>query len=271
LALPTSAQALGVNTVTPITPREVRGLKTHGINLVRMRFEPFGSSARWRESTLRLARHGLEVLPVFGVMEGPTAGWAGFINMAVHRYPNIAGIQIGNEPNLHDISPGTYADFLRRLEPELVNPPPIVLAGLDAPDYLAALYRSRAASLFDAVSIHPYARTIDGIVKRVRRIRHVMDAHGDADKPLYVGEFGWGSTHDGTWNNVGQKHQAQLGQHALERLRELRHSLGISRIMWWMLRDPPQESPEASACTFCGSSGLLTSSGEPKPVWRVYR
>ena len=134
----------------------------------------------------------------------------------------VREIIIWNEPNLsfewgyRPVDPAGYVDLLREVYPEVhqVNPDIVVLAGALAPTlepegspaglndllYLDNMYENDAGAYFDALSAHAYglafAPDVDPAAdlinfRRVELLRGIMDAHGDAHKPIYVTEAGW--------------------------------------------------------------------------------
>ena len=144
------------------------------------------------------------------------AAFAGRYRDAVHA------IIIWNEPNLsfewgyRPVDPAAYTRLLRASHRHIkaVNPDVQVLAGALAPtleeagsaaglnefDYLTAMYSNGASAYFDALAIHTYgfrdppntAPAPDRLnFRRAERLRQIMIAHGDAEKPVYVTEFGW--------------------------------------------------------------------------------
>jgi hypothetical protein len=129
---------------------------------------------------------------------------------------------VWNEPNLsfewgyRPVDPEGYTGLLREVTPRVhaANPDAVVLAGALAPTlepegsaagmsdltYLERLYGAGAALYFDALAAHAYGHTSppeeapasDAInFRRVELLREVMDAHGDAAKPIYITESGW--------------------------------------------------------------------------------
>jgi hypothetical protein len=129
---------------------------------------------------------------------------------------------VWNEPNLsfewgyRPVDPEGYTELLREVTPRVraANPDAVVLAGALAPTlepqdstagmsdliYLQRMYAAGAAPHFDALAVHAYglvsppdeAPASDAInFRRVELLREVMDAHGDAAKPIYITEAGW--------------------------------------------------------------------------------
>lgn len=109
--------------------------------------------------------------------------------------------QVWNEPNIRSAwsAPGWvkgYAALLRAAAPAIRAADPgakVVLAGLtnDSWTALRRLYGAVDRRDFDIVDAHPYTRYAGDVVKILRRVRAVMARHGDARRPLWVGEIGW--------------------------------------------------------------------------------
>jgi hypothetical protein len=68
-----------------------------------------------------------------------------------------------------------------------------VLAGM--PDYvwiyLAQLYKAGARRLFDVVAVHPYSKTVEGVITILKLVRRVMDRAGDRHKGIILRELNW--------------------------------------------------------------------------------
>jgi polysaccharide biosynthesis protein PslG len=230
-------------------------------------------------------------------------GWKRFVTAAVARYgpggqfwaenPSlpyepITAWQIWNEPNLPVYwepkpSVGGYAkllalsrDAIRAVDPDAE----IVLGGMNgdgggsrhavtAWSYLTKLYRERGArSLFDAAAIHPYDPGATGAIGEVKRLRSVIATHHDS-AGLWVSEIGWSSDNKGLTNSAGLVGQAQRLKAAYDSLVDRRNAWNLERVYWYAWRDTPRSG--SAICAWCGSSGLLSSSGVPKPAWAMFQ
>lgn len=139
------------------------------------------------------------------------------------RYMNsVEAVIVWNEPNLsfewgyRPVDPGAYVRLLRAvyLQIKAANSNMLVLAGalaptLEAPgsaaglnelDYLTEMYQLGARDYFDALAVHTYGfrdapATEPGTkrlnFRRAELLRDIMVARGDADKSVFVTEFGW--------------------------------------------------------------------------------
>jgi hypothetical protein len=235
------------------------------------------------------------------------AAWTEFLKAAVERYgPGgsywtdsyeqqfgsaakplpVTSWQIWNEPNLpHYFAPrssaGKYARLLELSRAAIVEQDPnaeIVLAGMPGygkPDtawgFLDKLYRQPGfADAFDAVALHPYARTVDQLTLEIDKLRSTMAANGDGSTPLWLTEIGWGSGKPNRFGlNKGQAGQERILEESFRLILDRRQGWHIPRLFWFDWRDPPPGTPVS--CSFCSSAGLVANDGEPKPAWHAYR
>ncbi len=113
--------------------------------------------------------------------------------------------QIWNEPDISYFWPlqpfaDTYVALLIAADKAIKRADPsakVVLAGEpnDSWAELETVYAVKGArSAFDIVGVHPYTSTPAGVVTILRYVREVMDAHGDAAKPIIADELGWPSS-----------------------------------------------------------------------------
>ncbi len=232
--------------------------------------------------------------------------WVAFLKAAVERYgpggeywadgykqqfgadaPSVpvTAWQIWNEPNLphyftSDSPVSDYAELLKLAHDAITEEDPsaeIVLAGMPGygkPDtawkFLDELYRQPGfQGSFDAVALHPYARTVDQLRLEIEKLRSAMADHGDESVPLWLTELGWGSGKPNRFGlNKGLKGQAQLLDGAFQLVEDHRGEWHVQRLFWFDWRDPPPGTPQS--CSFCSSAGLIQYSGFPKPSWTAY-
>jgi hypothetical protein len=156
----------------------------------------------------------------------------------------LAALEVWNEPNLADFftssSPAAdYAPMLKAAYPKVKAAAPGVavigpsMAFADG-DFLEALYAQGIKGSFDGISFHPYNEWRDPydnwqakwrkytFAPGVEWIRDVMVAHGDADKKLWLTEFGWSSCLPGGTDKVcvTQAQQAQFTGDAMRIIRD---------------------------------------------------
>ncbi len=126
--------------------------------------------------------------------------WAA--NPTLPRVP-VRMWQIWNEPDFtaywsrQPFEPG-YVRLLRATRPALRaadRAAKLVLAGLPnfSWQYLADMYKLHARGLFDAVAVHPYTATPQGVITILGKVRAVMNRNGDRNKPILATELSWPS------------------------------------------------------------------------------
>ena len=122
--------------------------------------------------------------------------------------------QIWNEPNIHVFWPkqpfqASYLALLsaaHRAIKEIDPGAKVVLAGL--PNFswrqLAKIYQFHGAKgEFDVVAVHPYTADPNGVITILGYVRQVMNAAGDARKPIIADEVSWPSSLGKTVHNNG--------------------------------------------------------------------
>jgi hypothetical protein len=195
----------------------------------------------------------------------------------------IRSWQVWNEPSLPVYwptgpSPAAYARVLKATATAIRQVDPratIVSAGLPQSRigvpfarYVEGLYRAGAASSFDVLAIHPYARDAAGVVAAVAEARQLMDRHGD-HSPIWVTEVGWASAGPASDFTVGPRGQAERVRATLLALAARRRQLGLRGIVYFGLRDTPVY---AGGKDFWGlHTGLLSLSDAPKPAFGAFR
>ena len=156
--------------------------------------------------------------------DGP---YANFLSALVHRYGPHGSFwssnspkvplrmwQVWNEPNISTFWPTQpfqppYVALLRASHRAVHRADPsarVVLAGM--PNYswrqLAKIYRIKGARrTFDAVGVHPFTRTPQGVIAILQRIRAAMNLGGDRKKPIIADEVSWPSSSGKTPQNAG--------------------------------------------------------------------
>jgi hypothetical protein len=200
--------------------------------------------------------------------------------------------QIWNEPGSPTYyhpkpNPRSYARLLKISRQALKRGHPkakLMIAGLFAsPDrgairgripavqYLRRLYNIRGAkSSFDYVAVHPYSRTVAGVLKVLRGIRREMRAAKDAKTKVSISELGWSSNKpNGSLLAKGRQGQARMLRSSFNRLRDARGRFRLMSVYWFSLRDIDPSGP--GSCPNCPWAGLLELDGSPKPSYRAFR
>jgi hypothetical protein len=142
-------------------------------------------------------------------------------------------------------------------------PTPMVKRGIPLDRYLAAIYRRRAKPLFDAVAIHPYARTPRVALDRARDLRKLMSRFKDRHTPIWVTEIGWASGGNRTPLTVSLQRQAAYLRRTYKLLAANRKRLKIAGVVWYSWRDLP-------GGIWFNHTGLFTQAFDPKPSWNAF-
>lgn len=254
--------------------------------------EVFGPNeyAQWYldriDATVARARaRGLKVLltPVFtptwasssGLQSTPPDDLADFGRFAAFlakRYaPDLAGIEVWNEPNLvsfwsSDDAAGTYVGLVRAAHAAMKASAPSVpvvagvLSGADT-SFLEQLYAKGIQGHYDVLSVHVYndgrhpETLIDPqyaaatFLQGLQSLRETVDRHGET-KPIWITELGWNtSTLRGSlWlDGVTLEQQAEYLGRALAMLESPDWGIDfVSGVLVYRLRDtgPDADDPQ---------------------------
>jgi hypothetical protein len=142
---------------------------------------------------------------------------------------------------------------------------------IPAIQFLRRLYKVNGIKKkFDFVGLHPYSRTVGGVMSQARGIRRVMRQNGDGRTPLSISELGWASNRpNGSLLAKGPKGQARMLKSAFRRLQKARGSLRLSDVYWFSLRDVDPSGP--TSCPNCPYTGLLNQDGSTKRSFKAFR
>ena len=200
----------------------------------------------------------------------------------LHAVP-VRDWQIWNEPSLRafwsdDPWARDYVALLRaaRRQVRAVDPGArVILGGLPnrSWDDLARVYRAGGRPAFDAVALHPFTASVDGVFAILRKGRDVMARYHDARKPLLVTELSWPSAEGKTSLTYGfettPRGQAARLRKALPRLARSRRSLRIQSVYWytWLSADRRDDYP----FDYAGLSRVRRGRITRKPALRVLR
>lgn len=194
----------------------------------------------------------------------------------------IRSWQIWNEPNLLNFWPAplvpNYVSLLRAAHTAIKQADPgakIVLAGM--PDYvwadLALLYKGGARGLFDAVAVHPYTKTVQGVITILQLVRRVMDRAGDRRKPIILTELNWPAALHRTPFYAGFETtaagQARKIAAAIPLLARYRRRLGLRGFYYytWVTNDVPGGDP----FQFAGLLGRSHGRFVKEPAYDAFR
>ncbi len=163
-----------------------------------------------------------------------------------------------------------------------------VVGGLAWPSegFLEQLYLAlgERRGAFDAVGVHPYSPDPAGVAEEVAHVRSVLDAHGDANTPIDVTEFGW------TTSGFPLQQRASDSQRAARLAQATgwlaRSDCGIERILpyTWATRDldianaedwfglvSPAGVPTLSAVAYAHELESLERTRSPRPAISLCR
>ena len=127
------------------------------------------------------------------------AAWERFVKVMVGRYKNdITHWQIWNEPDIEKFWEGTPAEYIDLLKIahrviKAVDPSiNVVSGGLDGrgEKYLPQLLELGLASYVDIIAFHPYGKTPERSVEKVKKIISILEKN-NIKKPLWFTEIGW--------------------------------------------------------------------------------
>lgn len=144
-----------------------------------------------------------------------------------------------------------------------------VKGNYSGPAFLARLYADGAEGYFDAVGDHPYCFPTSPAAyepwsgwsqmsQTTPSLRSVMERHGDADKTIWITEYGAPSNGPSGVGGRGQAVELRLGIEAAKR------TPWIGALYMYTWQDTGTD-PSTNADWF----GLLTSTGKPKPAYHA--
>jgi hypothetical protein len=133
-------------------------------------------------------------------------------------------------------------------------------------EYLEQLYGvSGVDNSFDAVAPHPYGATIGKVSSQIELYRKVMKRAGDSGAAMYVTEVGAGSASGGSSLNRGTRGQATLLTQIYKYFAKQRTKFNVEAVDWFSWMDS-----KSSICSWCSSSGLLTTKAKAKPSYKAF-
>lgn len=222
-----------------------------------------------------------------------------FVAAFVRHYKGrIRFIQVWNEPNIfpewgdQPVDPAAYAQLLRiaYTRAKEVDPDVVVLSAplaitLDSPagrrnmsdlDFLEALYQAGAKPHFDVLSANafgmdlppddpPHANILN--FRRVELQREIMVRNGDADKAVWLNEYGWNAAPETMpyealpWKRVLEAQQAEYTVEGIRFGREHWPWVGVFNV--WYFRQVGNVPPDRADYYF----RLMDVDFTPRPVY----
>ncbi len=135
--------------------------------------------------------------------------------------------------------------------------------------YLKQLYKQRSfARNFDAIGLHPYARTPKEALAAVKNVRGFARKGGDPGVAIWLTEIGWG-TGGKAYNTESPKGQASKLTQSYKLFAANRKKLGIALVVWFCWQDRPLVPDEVANVAF-PYAGLFKINGSPKPAFKAY-
>jgi hypothetical protein len=197
----------------------------------------------------------------------------------------IRSWQVWNEPNLTVYwqprpNARAYIRLLRAVGRAIEGVDPraeIVSAGLPQSRqgvpferFVNAMYRAGGRGTFDALAVHPYARSERGVIGAVELARRLTRRHRDGRRPIWVTEVGWASDGPRSPFRAGTKGQATRIRRTLLGLAKRRKRLRVRGVVYYNWRDHPHLVPR-SRDFFGLHTGLLWPNGQRKPGYYAFR
>jgi hypothetical protein len=138
-----------------------------------------------------------------------------------------------------------------------------------ATDFLDQLYRSTPGikSKFGGVALHPYTSAYQQLTPDIEEFRTVLKANHDAGKGLWITEIGWSSKTRAEEDDAfakGPRGQVTQLKGAFNLFVHKQAKWKLKQVYWFSVDD------QASACNFCGGTGLFGEGFVPKKSWFAY-
>ena len=216
------------------------------------------------------------------------AQYAAFAADVVARYKNtIQDYEIWNEPNNYDFwapytNCGAYTTLLKATYPAIkaVDPNAMVITGGLAPeatdahnmsqlDFLSCIYANGGGPYFDAVADHPYSfpqtpsEQTQGawgqMSETATSLRSIMIANGDANKKIWITEFGAPTNGPDPYWYVSEAAQAAMVTNAMSLYKTYSWA---GPFFWYTLQDDG-----TSTSTNENFFGLIRADGSLKPAY----
>ena len=129
-----------------------------------------------------------------------------------------------------------------------------------------ALRRQGRSKSFDGVAPHPYGKSINKVSEPDRSLQR-RDQGGPRQEAWACGSPRSAPARRSGGNplNVGDKGQAKLLKKIYKYFLKQRNKLHVKQVDWYSWQDATP-----SICSWCGSSGLLESNGNPKPSFGAF-
>ncbi len=224
-----------------------------------------------------------------------------FVAAVVSRYRGrIRYYQIWNEPNIYPewgdqpIDPAGYVRLLqiayqraKAIDPNVrILSAPLAQTLENSPRamsdlrFLEEMYRLGAGAYFDILFANAYGFNDPPEAPadphrlnfaRVQLLREIMVRYGDAEKPIWLNEFGWNAAPEGfppeklLWGQVSEQQQAEYTVRAIRRARAEWPWLGV--ICLWYFRQAGLIGPDQAEYYF----RMVDPGFTPRPVYAAVK
>ena len=223
------------------------------------------------------------------------ASYARFVEAAVTRYAayNVRAWEIWNEPNLGNFwrpapDPQAYTALLRRAYAAAKRADPTVTVisgglgprGLDSEGnltpttFLSRMYAAGGGPYLDAVGIHPYSfprAPLDpsptNTFSQLPDLHALMGAAGDADKQLWITEYGYWTSPLGDTHWLGSVTEAEQARYLTEAY-DAAAQPWLGPLLWFTFRDTGEG--EDADFQRDRNFGLIREDGQPKPAFEAF-
>lgn len=272
---------------------DLQDMQEAGVKWLRVGVFFQASTHAYLDSLVRTAAaHQIKVLPAvypvprndYGTREQRQA-YLSWLSQTVTRYRDRIRVwEVGNEPNLEPFwnipgAPGEaswnegvhrYVQHLAETYSTIKASDPsatVLLGGLSGhymEQYIDRLIAEGAYRHFDAMNLHPYANSPQGVVARVRSARrHMSRAPGMASKPIWITEFGWQATWAGSFMYVpSEEIKASYLTQTIVKLREAGIDTPIFCYVWYEWADITRQG----ASNVNGFGFVRRASASARPV-----
>jgi hypothetical protein len=142
--------------------------------------------------------------------------------------------------------------------------------GIPLASFVSAMYRAGAKPAFHTLAINAYSARPNGVMGLVRRVRRLMDRHGDRGGSIRVTEFGWSTSGPPSRFRVTPEEQARRVSLAFRGLYANRRRWRVRGVVYYNWRDG-KPYPPLYQDFFGLHTGLIDAASRPKPALRAFR
>jgi hypothetical protein len=272
---------------TAFVDRELPLIARLGVKTLRLEFpwpllEPRRGAFDWRRADYivrKASRYRIAVQPVLVYSPSWAAASASspprardfsrFVRRFAARYRRkIDYYELWNEPNFDRYWDGTQAEYIRtvlvpgyRAVKAADRRAKVLLGGPTSADvgWLHGIYSNGGGRFFDVLTYHDYTGDPAELVRNAFAVRGVLEAQGQARKPIWLGEYG-----------IQEPHIADVLQQRLIRS-ALTQEMPVARALWYSLRDDFPMTCCPPAPVKSEFYGVMTDAYAPKQGYELMR